>query len=253
MSQFAASLACLAVGAAGAVGQFYAMVNLETGHVKHKARTREKLMRIAFAMIRAGRIPTVTAVADEAGIARATAYRYFATPESLLLEALIAFQGTPYETPLYEFLETESDLEARLDAVVVANQARIAEHLREARALLWLSLRPGAAGSRFVRPRPQYRRKWFIEALHDVKDQIGGDEFSRLISALCLCVGLESNLVLRDICHLSKSEAEGVERWAARALVRAALDESGVRPAARRTSRPRRKGSVGRTRSIKAR
>jgi AcrR family transcriptional regulator len=215
------------------------MVNLDSGRVKHKARTREKLMRIAFAMIRSGQIPTVGSVADEAGIARATAYRYFASPEALLREALIAFQGVPYETPLYELLEDEEVLEARLEAVVAANQARIAEHNREARALLWLSLRPDGEKAGFVRPRPQYRRKWFIEALRGIKGELGPRRFSRLISALCLCVGMESNLVLRDMCHLSKRAAEDVESWAARALLRAALSESDAekRPRKRSASR----------------
>ncbi|MDF2702710.1 MAG: hypothetical protein K0S10_1656, partial [Rubrobacteraceae bacterium] len=46
----------------------------------------------------------------------------------------------------------------------------------------------------------------------------------RLVAAMCLCVGIESLVVLRDVCGLEAGEAEEVARWAAFALLRVSID-----------------------------
>jgi hypothetical protein len=43
---------------------------------------------------------------------------------------------------------------------------------------------------------------------------------------MCLCVGIESVVVLRDVCGLEAKEAEEVARWAAFTLLKASLGES---------------------------
>jgi hypothetical protein len=49
--------------------------------------------------------------------------------------------------------------------------------------------------------------------------------FERLVAAMCLCVGIESLVVLRDVCGLAASgEAEEVACWAAFALLRVSID-----------------------------
>ena len=40
-----------------------------------------------------------------------------------------------------------------------------------------------------------------------------------------MCVGMESVMVMADICGLPPETAERVKRWAASALLHAALDE----------------------------
>ncbi len=47
----------------------------------------------------------------------------------------------------------------------------------------------------------------------------------RLVMALSMCVGMESIMVMEDICGLSPADAETVKRWAAAALLQAALSE----------------------------
>jgi hypothetical protein len=41
-----------------------------------------------------------------------------------------------------------------------------------------------------------------------------------------MCVGIEALIVLRDLRGLSEREAEEVSRWAAKTLLREALDEA---------------------------
>jgi hypothetical protein len=49
---------------------------------------------------------------------------------------------------------------------------------------------------------------------------------------MCLCVGIESLVVLRDVCGLETKEAEEVARRAAFALLRAGLNEGSEGPVA---------------------
>src|SRR5579871_3348380 len=70
------------------------------GRESQKNRTRKELVAAASELMRAGRHPTVTDVAEAAGISRATAYRYFPTQELLWAEvALFAVGGPLFQSP----------------------------------------------------------------------------------------------------------------------------------------------------------
>lgn len=58
------------------------------------------------------------------------------------------------------------------------------------------------------------------------RGQLAPREFERLVSALALCFGWEAFLVLKDVRGLSLTEGEEVSSWAARTLLRAALEEA---------------------------
>ena len=76
-----------------------------------------------------------------------------------------------------------------------------------------------------------YRRVGWIErALAPLRGQFDERGFERLVSALAMVVGWEAFVVLRDVRGLGPSEELEVSRWAARALVRAALAESATEP-----------------------
>jgi hypothetical protein len=54
---------------------------------------------------------------------------------------------------------------------------------------------------------------------------LGDERFERLLLALAMCMGIESEsvIVLKDICGLSDAEAEEVKHWATQALLEALL------------------------------
>src|SRR5215216_2820839 len=56
---------------------------------QQRARTREAVLNSAVGLLRQGRQPTVAEAAEAAGVHRATAYRYFPTPQSLLADAAL--------------------------------------------------------------------------------------------------------------------------------------------------------------------
>ena len=81
-------------------------------------------------------------------------------------------------------------------------------------------LLPGAK-----RPRATRRVRWLRDALAPARERMDEESFERLVAAMCLCVGIESLVVLRDVCGLEAEEAEEVARWAAFALLGASLNE----------------------------
>src|SRR3979490_1537088 len=72
---------------------------LSPGGMRHrqKNRTRRALLDAAAELMRQGREPTVAEVAEVAEVSRATAYRYFPTQESLLVEMRMFAPEGPLE------------------------------------------------------------------------------------------------------------------------------------------------------------
>src|SRR5215831_3039785 len=95
-------------------------VSRQDGRVNHnqRNRTRAAIIEAATALLREGSPPTVAEAAERAQVSRATAYRYFPTQESLLVE--IAQIG-PLMKPVDELVarfRADQDAEQRLAAVV---------------------------------------------------------------------------------------------------------------------------------------
>jgi len=191
-----------------------------------RRRTRRAMIEAATRLVREGASPSVTEVADEAGVSRATAYRYFPTQESLLAEVLVP--------DLEAALVAEAlpgDLENRFGAAFtsfwsldVANEVALRTVLRRG-----LERPPGESVEReevASSIRAGRRVRWLRNALEPARERMDEESFERLVAAMCLCVGIESLVVLRDVCGLKAKEAEEVARWAAFTLLRASLRKS---------------------------
>jgi AcrR family transcriptional regulator len=184
----------------------------------------------ATRLVREGASPSVSQVADAAGVSRATAYRYFPTQESLLaevivpdLEAALAAEalpeglkerfGTAFTTMWSSYIEHEAAYRTILRRGLERSPGESIEHEEQAG-----SIRAGR------------RVRWLRNALAPARERMDEGSFERLVAALCLCVGIESLVVLRDVCGLEAKEAEEVARWAALALLRAGINEGSEDP-----------------------
>lgn len=191
-----------------------------------RRRTRGAMIEAAAQLVREGVSPSVTEVADAAGVSRATAYRYFPTQESLLAEVIVPDLEAAQAAGMLP-----EDLEGRLEAAFttiwascIANEAAYRTVLRRG-----LERPPGGSVDREEEAssiRAGRRVRWLRKALAPAREQMDEESFERLVGAICLCVGIESLVVLRDVCGLGAEEAEEVARWAARALLTASLGES---------------------------
>jgi AcrR family transcriptional regulator len=192
------------------------------GRINQRRRTRKELLRAAARLMAAGGSPSLEAIAAEAMVSRATAYRYFPGLDALLAESAL---DMAVPTPEELFRHASSDdpvarverVDGALHEMILANEASI-------RAMLVNSLQLGTRNERDPEvPARQNRRTPLIEAaLKPARDQFKPAALKSLSRALALIVGPEAVVVFRDVLQLDDAEARKVKRWAIRALIEAA-------------------------------
>lgn len=119
-----------------------------------------------------------------------------------------------------------------LDQVVRADQAMTLQHLPAFRTMLRTSLAQTNNDADSGPRRPGHRLDWLVAALAGYRAELSDTAFDRLVTAMAVYVGIESLIVLQDVCGLDAGEAEAVKRWAVQALLDAALREAGQSPQA---------------------
>lgn len=194
-----------------------------------KARTRTAIVDAAAAILRQGRQPTVTEAAAAAGVHRATAYRYFPTPQSLLADTALR-AGTPDERDVFEGVDPRDPL-ALIDAAV----REIGEFMFREEAMFRNIVRVTVdrwfdEQDRDV-PDPDairqtVRFRWIDHALAPLEATIEPHDLRRLRLALTLVFGAEALITTRDVCRLEPDEALEVMRWAATTLVQSVIEKS---------------------------
>jgi AcrR family transcriptional regulator len=198
-----------------------------------KARTRQALVAAAAELLKAGSPPTVAEAAERAKVSRATAYRYFPTQESLLVEVS---QVNPAAAPMEDWLaalqggepeERLRQLLARFNRLALQEEVALRTGLRVYLDTWLESRRQGAAPPAVREGR---RMRWLDETLAPVRARLRPAQWKRLRAALALTLGAEAMVVMKDVCHASDPEALATLEWTALTLLQAALDE-GAKPA----------------------
>lgn len=189
-----------------------------------RIRTRKDLLTAAARLMKEGRKPSLDDVAEAALVSRATAYRYFPSIETLLVEASLDIV-VPDGSDLF-VNDSSKDPEDRIDRAEAAMHRATFDNEPAIRLMLASMLAREGAGSDGV-PVRQNRRTPLIEAaLAPARDRFNDESFAKLRAALALIFGSESMVVFRDVLGLDEKTARDVKSWAVRALVRAALTES---------------------------
>lgn len=194
-------------------------VDLAAGRTSQKRRTRRVLLDAAQALMADGQEPAVEAVAERAGVSRATVYRYYASAEALALEATLdaTLDLTP---PSYKadlgVPERVAEIQARLYDHACRNETQLRLYLASAHRLYAES--GGQAQTRMGRRLP------LIEsALTPAREVLTETTYRRLVGALAVMMGIDALVVLRDICDFDHGTAKATMGWAVQTLVAAAL------------------------------
>ncbi|MCE3555691.1 TetR/AcrR family transcriptional regulator [Pseudonocardia sp. RS11V-5] len=189
------------------------------GRDSQKRRTRKALVEAAGRLIAEGRRPSVAEVADAAEISRRTAYRYFPSAEQLSVEAALettrqnmelSIEAGPVDEPVADRVARLVDALSRM---TLENEALLRQMIR-----FTIDRDPIEPG---VPPRPSRRLEYVERALTPLQGTLDQDELDRLTHALAVVIGIESTIVLRDICGLDSAEILRVQQWAAGTLVAA--------------------------------
>lgn len=185
----------------------------DTGRTRQKARTRRALLEAARRLMERGENPAVAAVADEAGISRATAYRYFADAEVLTLEAALDGEVLSPEA----VLEGANDVRERV--LRVQRYTFMLVRGAESRFRLFLARALDASVAGRGTPRGARRLAMYEAALAPIRERMDPEAHETLLCALAALSGIEAHVALRDVCGLDDARADAVTAAAAAALL----------------------------------
>ena len=195
-------------------------MELESGRSQQKNRTRSALLQSARRLMQRQLPVTVQAVADDARISRATAYRYFASSGSLMREALLdADWSTPEEVigDAGDVRERVRRVQAYLLSFTLRNES--AHRLFLAKALeSWVE----QAGSAKTQLRGARRLPMYELALEPLRRKLSPAAFQRLVFALAAASGIETFVALKDVCGLDGRKMQAI----AESNVMAILDQA---------------------------
>lgn len=182
------------------------------------------------ALLDEGKVPTVGEAADSALVGRSTAYRYFPTQESLILEASMGSVVELLDETASADVSDTDDAAERVDRILRTMHGRITAHESAFRAIIRLSLDKAARlepdQAQDVRLLEGRRLAWMRHAVEPLRDRLDPTAHQDLVAALAMLAGTEAFIALKDACHVDDAaERSRIIRWAARSMVRGALGE----------------------------
>jgi AcrR family transcriptional regulator len=199
------------------------VVSRQDGRINQKRRTRRAILDAASKLVRAGQQPSVAEAAEAALVSKATAYRYFPTQHSLLLEVgLEAIH--PSARSLLEGVP-EADPQARFETVLRAHHAYMSSEEALFRTVLKVSQERWLESSDRAEEDPVVREGRRLEHIDVVIEPLRGklddEALVRLRCGLALVFGIEPIVILKDVCGLDSAEALKVLEWVGKTLIEA--------------------------------
>ena len=183
------------------------------------------MLDVASQMMRNGLSPSVSEVAEQAGVSRSTAYRYFPTRAEMVQAVVSENLG-----PILEWRSDATDPGDRMASLIEGTFLRISQSESTFRAALRLSLErqdisDGADNRDFARG---HRIDLLDRVLAPLRDQCSEDEYKKLSQALSMVFGIEAMIVLKDIWGADDETTINVATWAARRLIDATVSKGGM-------------------------
>jgi len=190
-----------------------------------RVRMRRTMLDAAMRLMQDGLVPSISDVAEEAQVSRATAYRYFPTQSALVQAAVDEALG-----PILKWSSSSEDAERRVSELIQYSYPRMNDYEVPLRAALRLALDQWAlvhagklkAEEAMVRGR---RIELLTSAVAPLRRKLGSVRTERLTQALSLVFGTEAFVVLKDIWRLDRESAEEVALWTCHALIRCAIED----------------------------
>lgn len=190
-----------------------------------RERTRAAIVDACEALLDRGIDPTIDEIADEAGVSRATVYRYFDSP------AMIAWHAMSNKAMVHPddvFAGTGDDLGARVRAAERVVNDYIFDNAHGVRMFEMGTIQRHLDGTADPADRPVRRLTYIDEALEPVIDSLPPELAHRLRHGLAIAIGAEALLATVDTCRLDPDDARSITQWVCDALVDRAEREAGL-------------------------
>lgn len=189
-----------------------------------KERTMRLLREAARELLRTGGPLTVPAVAELAGVSRATAYRYFPKNEAVVFHATMSLADNPLDAAelAQSIPSSPSELSSRAAELVRITGAWAFDHETELRTFLRFSLDP-RRDQETPRRGMTNRARWIADLLEGLPADTAPEARERLAKALTPLFGSDAVVWTTDMAELSREEAIEVMAWMAQVLVKATM------------------------------
>ena len=189
-----------------------------------RARTYRQLLDSGMRLMQQRGLVSVAEIAADAGVSRATAYRYFPSRSHLVSAVVEESLG-----PVRRFESARTDGRARLRDLFDQTFPRFKVFEPQLRAAMQLALEHWAMERAAVLAEEPFRRghrtQILQRAAHPLRQLLGEARYDKLLRALSLVYGIEPYVVLKDMWGMKDREVEAVSRWVLDALIDAALSE----------------------------
>ncbi|MEI9534012.1 TetR/AcrR family transcriptional regulator [Moellerella wisconsensis] len=187
-----------------------------------RKRTYYLLIGTAMAMFEQGVMPSISELATEAGVSRATAYRYFPTQSDLITATVNESLG-----PILTWRPKSDKTEERISELINYSYPRMFEHEGALRAALQVSLQQWAEtrsqhnnedpkAKRFQRGN---RKKILSMVAEPMESEFSSDIIDKTIKAFSVIYGSEILLVLKDIWKMDNAQVMAMIQWMAKAIL----------------------------------
>jgi AcrR family transcriptional regulator len=193
-----------------------------------RARTMRLMLETAIGLMQDGQNPSVSDVAEAAGVSRATSYRYFPSQAALVDAVIDVALG-----PILDWGPHSTDVNERVANLMEVSLQRIGEFEATFRAALKLSLdqwakrKAGTLGTEVP-----FNRGHRVGLLQNVVAPLRGiaseQDLDRLAKGLSLIFGIEAFVVLKDIWKMEQDDVEQTINWIAQALISAVVNKETI-------------------------
>ncbi|MEM9033663.1 MAG: TetR/AcrR family transcriptional regulator [Actinomycetota bacterium] len=191
--------------------------------VKQKERTRTAIVDACERLLDRGVDPTIDDVAEEAGMSRATVYRYFDSPAMIVWHAM-SDKATPSVEETFE--PAGPELRDRVIAAERAINDYIFGNAHGVRRFQLGTIQRELDGTATPEDRPVRRLAFIDEALSTTLGDLPSATAHRLRYGLAIAIGAEALLATIDTCRLDEDDARDITRWVCDALVDRALADA---------------------------
>ncbi|WP_340618497.1 TetR/AcrR family transcriptional regulator [Xenorhabdus entomophaga] len=193
-----------------------------------RKRTYQLLINTALTLFEQGAMPSVSELALEAGVSRATAYRYFPTQSDLIAATVSASLG-----PILTWRPQSEKTEERIAELLNFAYPRMFEHEGALRAALQVSLQQWAEVRSLSSTEPKKKqlergnRKEILSMVTSpMKNSFSPELIDKVIKSFSVIYGSEIFLVLKDIWKLNNDQVIEIAKWMAKAIINQAIEEN---------------------------
>lgn len=195
-----------------------------------RRRTFNLLINTALTLFEQGAIPSVSELAADAGVSRATAYRYFPTQSDLISATVNASLG-----PILTWRSDSPETQTRMEQLLAFAYPQMFKHEGALRAALYVSLQQwaqdrSASAKSLVNDEKKlvrgHRKAILANVVEPLKHQVDNDTLDKVIRAFSLVYGSEVFLVMKDIWKMDDGGVIDITQWMAKAIINQALADN---------------------------